>query len=248
METIMPQVGPQQDASRECPYCGIRFSIDGVGAYHSGVHFESPHKWLHGGHSRTAAGEKEFTISCHRCPDCGGQVIWLNELGPRPEDPDKSWDVEIVATTLLYPRWARRAVPKATPQDIAAEYQEAFQVLDVSPKASAALARRCLQNVIRKQENIEERTLYEEIQRLLATKKLPRYLADDLDAIRVVGNFAAHPIKNTNTGEVVPVEPQEAEWTLDLLTELLDFYFEREVKSTARRSRLQAKLNCLHKR
>ena len=131
---------------------------------------------------------------------------------------------------------------------IAAEYQEAFQVLEVSSKASAALARRCLQNLIRKQEGIEGRTLYDEIQRLLATKKLPQYLADDLDAIRVVGNFAAHPIKNTNTGAVVPVEPQEAEWMLDLLTELLDFYFEREVKSKARRSRLQRKLNDLHKR
>lgn len=241
-------MSPQQDGSRDCPYCSIHFSIAGVGAYHSPVNFESPHRLFYGEPSRASGGEKEFTISCHRCPDCNGQIIWLNELGSRPEDPSEAWDREIVATTLLYPRWPRRALPKATPEDIAHEYQEAFQVLDLSPKASAALARRCLQNLIRKQEGIEERTLYEEIQRLLATKKLPQYLADDLDAIRVVGNFAAHPIKNTNTGEVVPVEPEEAEWTLDLLTELLDFYFEREVRSKARRSRLQSKLSDSRKR
>jgi hypothetical protein len=172
--------------------------------------------------------------------------MWLNELGP-PHDPGKSWEVDTVATTLLYPRWVRRAVPEATPPDIAAEYQEASQVLEASPRASAALARRCLQNLIRKQERIQEKSLYEEIQRLLATKKLPQYLAEDLDAIRVVGNFAAHPIKDSNTGEVVPVEPQEAEWTLEVLGELLEFWFEREVKSKLRRSRLEDKLKDLHK-
>ena len=114
--------------------------------------------------------------------------------------------------------------------------------MPLSPKASAALARRCLQNVIRSQEKIALRSLLEEVQHLLAGNKLPKYLADDLDAIRVVGNFAAHPIKNTNTGEIVAVEPHEAEWTLAVLTELLDFYFEREPTSRARRAMPAEKL------
>jgi hypothetical protein len=33
-----------------------------------------------------------------------------------------------------------------------------------------------------------------------------------LDAIRTIGNFAAHPIKSTSSGEIVDVEPGEAEW------------------------------------
>jgi len=41
---------------------------------------------------------------------------------------------------------------------------------------------------------------------------LPGHLAEDLDAIRNVGNFAAHPMKSTHTGDIVEVEPQEAEW------------------------------------
>jgi hypothetical protein len=41
--------------------------------------------------------------------------------------------------------------------------------------------------------------------------------------IRTVGNFAAHRIKSTNTGEVVDVEPGEAEHLLNALEELLDY-------------------------
>jgi len=231
-----------QGGAPECPYCGIRFSIDGVGAYHSSaLRFEPVHALVHG-RGKTPPSEKEFTISSHRCPECRGQIVWLNELGTRSEDPAKSWDVEIVRTTLLYPKSARRAVPTATPSDIAADFQEAWNVLPISPKASAALARRCLQNLIRQQEHIEKRTLLEELQHLLGQNKLPRYLADDLDAIRVVGNFAAHPVKNTNTGEIVPVAAYEAEWTLAILTELLEFYFEREPTSRARRALLADKV------
>ena len=90
----------------ECPYCGIMFSIDGVGAYHSPLRFEPVHALLHG-RGKASTSETEFTISCHRCPECGGQIVWLNELGPRSEDPEKSWDVEIARTTLLYPKSVR---------------------------------------------------------------------------------------------------------------------------------------------
>ena len=184
--------------------------------------------------------EKQFTISCHRCPDCAGQVVWLNELGP-PGDSDKPWDVEIVETSLLYPKTAQPALPGTVPSDIATDFGQAHAVLHCSPKASAALSRRCLQNLIRSQEGIQARTLFEEVSQLLALNKLPRYSADDLDAIRVVGNFAAHPIKDTNTGEIVDVEMNEAEWTLDVLRELILFYFERQVESQLRRERLQTK-------
>jgi hypothetical protein len=37
----------------------------------------------------------------------------------------------------------------------------------------------------------------------------------NIDAIRNVGNFAAHPLKSTNTGLILDVEPSEAEWPLD---------------------------------
>src|SRR5208282_6535945 len=43
---------------------------------------------------------------------------------------------------------------------------------------------------------------------------LPSYLADNIDGIRNIGNFAAHPLKSTASGEIVEVEPGEAEYCI----------------------------------
>jgi hypothetical protein len=75
-----------------------------------------------------------------------------------------------------------------------------------------------------------------------ACRTLPSELADAIDAVRVIGNFAAHPIKSKSTGEIVPVEVGEAEWLLDVLEELFDFYFVRPAKLAAKRTVIDAKL------
>ena len=36
-----------------------------------------------------------------------------------------------------------------------------------------------------------------------------------IDAIRNVGNSAHNPLKNTDTGLILDVEPGDAKWTLD---------------------------------
>jgi len=71
---------------------------------------------------------------------------------------------------------------------------------------------------------------------------LPQDLADNIDAIRNIGNFAAHPNKSKSTGDVVPVEPHEAEWNLEVLESLFDFYFVQPAKAKARRDALNKKL------
>jgi hypothetical protein len=63
-----------------------------------------------------------------------------------------------------------------------------------------------------------------------------------LDAVRHIGNFAAHPLKSTSTGEIIPVEPHEAEWNLDVLEELFDHFFVKPAKAKARREELNKKL------
>lgn len=137
--------------------------------------------------------------------------------------------------------------PKDVPEDFAADYREAAAVLTESPKASAALSRRCLQHLIREQAGIKKPDLAKEIDELLSSKVLPSHLAEAIDAIRNIGNFAAHPIKTTATGEVVPVEPGEAEWTLDVLDGLFDFYFVQPALLKAKRDALNAKLASANK-
>ena len=74
------------------------------------------------------------------------------------------------------------------------------------------------------------------------SKTLPTYLSDSIDAIRHIGNFAAHPLKSKSTGEIVEVEVGEAEWNLDILESLFDFYYVQPDIVKNKRDALNAKL------
>lgn len=236
-------------ANRSCPYCGISFTINGVNAEHLHPHFESLRPHIPGS-ARRPDDFKEYSITTHLCPECRRQIIWLNRLETKSQKDEGGgirFDKEVAKTMLLFPKRVQCQLPPEVPDKFAADYREAHDTLEISPKASAALSRRCLQNVIREQEGISKHTLYAEIDALIKLNKLPKYLADDLDSIRQVGNFAAHPIKDTNTGQIMEVESGEAEWTLEVLKELLIFYFVDAAKSQARRDALKQKLKAAGK-
>jgi Domain of unknown function (DUF4145) len=119
---------------------------------------------------------------------------------------------------------------------------EACLVLPDSPKSAAALGRRCLQNLLRDFVKVGPGTLANEIQQVLDSGKLPSDLHENIDIIRNIGNFAAHPMKSTQTGLILDVEPGEAEWTLDVLEELFDFYFVRPAVSLKKKEAFNKKL------
>lgn len=142
----------------------------------------------------------------------------------------------------VWPKAATRPVAQEVPEPFAADYREAALVLPDSPKASAALSRRCLQHLLREVAGVKHSNLSDEIDEVLASKTLSSHDAKRIDAIRTVGNFAAHPIKSTHTGEIVDVEPGEAEWLLDTLDSLYDFYFVQPADLEAKRAALDQKL------
>jgi Domain of unknown function (DUF4145) len=115
-------------------------------------------------------------------------------------------------------------------------------VLADSAKASAALSRRCLQHLLRDQERTKAKDLVLQIDEVLEKNKLPSHISTVIDAVRHVENFAAHPIKSKSTGEIVEVEPGEAELNLEMLEALFDFYFVQPAKTKQRIDALNAKL------
>lgn len=137
---------------------------------------------------------------------------------------------------------ARSPLPPDVPEEFSADYLEACLVLADSPKASAALSRRCLQYLLREKAGATQRDLSQQIDAVLASNQLPADLSAAIDAIRVIGNFAAHPLKSTNTGEILDVEPGEAEWLLDVLELLFEFFFVRPAALVAKREALNKKL------
>jgi hypothetical protein len=144
---------------------------------------------------------------------------------------------------LIRPKAAACApLSPEVPANLAEDYREACLVLTDSAKASAALSRRCLQNLLREHAGAQPGDLNREIQQVLDAGKLPSYLTKAIDAVRAIGNFAAHPIKSTNSGEVIAGEPGEAEWLLDTLEGLFDFYFVQPATLQKKRDALNAKL------
>lgn len=140
-----------------------------------------------------------------------------------------------------YPKTGYKApAPDEVPEHVARDYNEASLVLYDSPRASAALSRRCLQTLLRESAAVKPSDLSKEIKEVMP--KLPSHLAESIDAIREIGNFGAHPIKDENTGEIIDVEPGEAEWNLDTLEGLFDFYYVQPELTKKRKSALNEKL------
>jgi len=142
---------------------------------------------------------------------------------------------------MAYPKGVSRAPlpPEVLPQ-FSGDYKEACLVFPDSPKASAALSRRCLQNLLRECGKAKQKDLIEQIEFVKAS--LPGPLQEAIDAIRVIGNFAAHPMKHTHSGEILDVEPGEAEWLLNVIEQLFDFYFVQPAILAKQKAAMNAKL------
>jgi hypothetical protein len=78
---------------------------------------------------------------------------------------------------------------------------------------------------LREVAQVKPSSLADEIEEVINRGNLPSNISEALDAVRNIGNFAAHPIKSTSSGEIIEVEAGEAEWNLDVLEALFDFYF-----------------------
>lgn len=208
----------------KCPHCLENF--------HESAAYVSLHSDIDG----------NWRVDVDQCPACEKLVLYL-EVYENTRTSDGHFDEVVLQRRLIRPKGSSRPpAPSNVPSEIADDYAEACLVIPDSPKASAALSRRCLQNILREKAGRTERDLAKQIQGVLDSNQLPSYLADDLDAVRNIGNFAAHPIKSKNTGEVLPVESGEAEWNLDVIESLFDFYFVAPDRAQARRDALNQKL------
>ena len=175
------------------------------------------------------------------CPVCGYLILDVPTIG----EPSGGQNA---GPGVVYPKGATRPLPPEvwrTAPNLATDFAEAVAVIANSRKASAALSRRCLQFILVNAAKTRKRDLADQIDEVLPA--LPPQLAENVDAVRHVGNFAAHPMKSTNSGEIVEVEDGEAEWLLDVIEELCDFYYVAPAKAAAKRAALNRKLSDLGK-
>jgi hypothetical protein len=172
------------------------------------------------------------------CPACKEVTLQIVQTDGN-HNPVGDW-------SQIHPIGANRGpVPPEVPADIPQDYIEACNVLPISAKASAALARRCLQNMLHAH-NYRDRDRAREIVLLLneadPKKALPHRLRETIDGIRNFGNFSAHPIDDKTTLQVIDVDPHEAEWCLETIEELFEHFYVGPAMARAKKAALDAKL------
>jgi Domain of unknown function (DUF4145) len=209
----------------KCPHCTISFHDNWT---------ERSLAWDAGALVSTPRGVWKYRVD--RCPSCGDVVI---EICCTDKTHPRDW-------RMVYPISANRGpVPKEVPADIASDYIEACNVFPISAKASAALSRRCLQNILRAA-GYKARDLSSEIDLLLnesdPKKATPQRLRDTIDAIRNFGNFSAHPITEMTALQIIDVDPEEAEWCLEILEACFQHFYVGPQIAKARKDALDAKL------
>lgn len=199
----------------KCPHCL------------QGIHFTGEYVEV------TRDKENVWTVLSGICPECSKAIIFLRARAISTGN--------IRSSSLIHPKALGRApVPSEVPAEFADDYTEACLVLADSPKASAALSRRCLQRLLRAKGGVKPQDLSAEIDEVMP--KLPSHLAEAVDGIRTIGNFAAHPLKSKNAGEILDVEAGEAEWLLDVLEQLFALYFVQPAVLAKKRAELDKKL------
>ena len=120
------------------------------------------------------------------CGHCKQWTLWTSYIGTQCEiDGRRVGD-------LIYPRKLTSPLPhKDLPESCKAEYEEARQVLEFSPRAAAALLRLNLQRLCKelgaKGDNINQDI------GALVKKGLDRRVQQALDIVRITGNNAVHP-------------------------------------------------------
>lgn len=220
----------------QCPHCGTEFHpqrrtleielpsfVRNPGADY-GHNVRSEHWWYN-------------ATACVKCRRPIVDFIHTENIGSgiREDDPIR-----------VYPRSSSRApTPNEIPADLKKDYEEACEVLSISAKASAALARRCMQTILRGQ-GYTQHNLVDQVNAVLketdASKSMPSHLHDQIDAVRNFGNFGAHPITDVTTLQIIPVEAEEAEWCLEIVEGLFDHFYVKPAQVAARKAALNAKL------
>jgi hypothetical protein len=198
-----------------CPFCDRDCIITDSNSAQDSVWFDIRNK--HG--SRTIC--VRFVV----CPNPKCREFTLSAtMAEYKEGPSGTSIGNALQHWALIPPSSAKAFPEYVPNPILEDYREACLIMNLSPKASATLARRCLQGMIRDFGGIRKGNLGEEINELEERADPLTWRA--IDAVRKVGNIGAHMHKDINA--IVDVDSVEAEKLIGLIELLVrDWYITR---------------------
>lgn len=198
-------------SSYNCPFCGITLPV--TDDTHQ-VNYPSFSNGTGHGYSINGAYTTNdcISIDMYKCPECKNISVIASSLGEGFKKPFR---------VLVNPTSSAKQYPDYIPKAIRDDYEEAYSIINLSPKASATLSRRCLQGMIRDFWNIKKSKLADAINELQNKVTPSQWKA--IDSIRKIGNIGAHMESDINI--IVDVDSGEAEKLIKLIELLIDKWY-----------------------
>lgn len=186
----------------KCPHCGIILTkrLNHKATYFSVQGFSNNHE-----------EGSSFSIHTYYCPECENPTIFF-------KGSNKYFDG---LNSCIFPQSLAKKFPDYVPLQIREDYEEAYAILNLSPKASATLSRRCLQGMIHDFHNVHEKNLNAEITAL--KEKVSPHEWAVLDNMRSLGNIGAHMEHDINL--IIDIEPSEAEKLLKVIEHFIEKWY-----------------------
>lgn len=180
-----------------------------------------------------------LNIIFFRCPSCKKTIVVFR--GASGSIKDLSYTYPLATTQY----------PEYVPQIIRTDYTEAASIAELSPKASATLARRCLQSIIRdywqitpafwdthkdirdachvRKDKTNQVNLFQEIKAVELIGEISEPIIAAFRQLKDIGNIGAHPENDVSL--IVDVEQGEAEILLKLIDLIIQqTYIQRNMK------------------
>jgi hypothetical protein len=191
-----------------------------------------------------------------QCPHCHSEIEGKKHTFALGEDPEGSWQVSSTRCNVCerlivelcakdgcaYPvrplGSGRPRLAGDVPAEFESEYHTACEILAISPESSAAISRRLLQRFFAAQSGAESAELSELIRAGMDSAEMQPYLREALRTLVALAKLEPQSDKSLRPHALIPVQPGEAEWTLDVLQNL----FEAHYVQPARLQRLQSAL------
>lgn len=165
-----------------CSKCNSSFSLDSSNSNRATLKKVSQYSYqYHNGMTWIKAGYLNLTFFV--CPDieCGNVDVLI--------EGDEVWDKK---TMWFHPSSLAKTF-KHTDQAIINWYNEAYEVLNKSARASAMLSRSCIQKILRLKLGIVKGTLDAEINEAENKNLLSPILVKAFHNLRKIGNIVTHP-------------------------------------------------------
>jgi len=200
--------------SWQCPFCNNHSTITEQNISSDELDFDNNNKF----------GKLRLKMKSTTCPnpDCR-EFVLETSLFKTKRSTVSSYihDGDLLNYWQLRPQSSAKLLPDYIPQAIKEDYEEACLILSLSPKASATLARRCLQGMIRDFWTVKSQNLAKEIESI--KDKVEPDTWEAIDVVRKIGNIGAHMEKDIN--QIVEVDEKEAGLLIGLIEILIEEWY-----------------------